>query len=511
MSSTACNYISGPAAMSARGGELEMSHITSSRFQLEACLQRSRTGLVVLAFDTEERCKVALKIASPAQYAADGSSERLMNEMEIAESLPDHPNLTRVRGLYPGWLPDGRTVQMLAIDYADGGSLRDWFSTPIASRSLRLQEGVDYFRDACVGVSAIHEAGVIHLDLKPENILLLNGEARISDFEAALKVDQNGGAFSRAGRLSDAGTAPYMSPELFTARVSADVDPRSDIYSLGVILYEIVSPGCRLPFVGSYRHVQRLHESADPPDIPVPAPLKNVLARCLAKHPAERWQSVDQLLDALDQCLGQSLELCAARPEEVTVVEQALADSLATGAYTEAIVHCEAILGLDPGHRYAERTLRELKSRSASAESLYTAAEQGMESAELGQTLLLIKEADDAFPGHPSGVAVIARVRQRVAAYKQHIEAGVNAAVSGDLHMALRFAANALDANPKSITATTMVQHVERRIELVEHLRANLTKAVQDRQFDRALAVAKRLDAMGAPAMELDPISTGRE
>src|SRR5688572_28821021 len=193
----------------------------------------------------------------------------------------DHPNLVSIedRGEVDG-------IPFLVMAYAGSETLRE--KLPAKSEAER-DEAVRWFLQACRGVAALHERSLVHFDLKPANVFLKGGVARVGDYGLS-KLVTAGNSLSM-GR----GTPYYMAPELLQRRG----DARSDVYSLGVVLYEILVGD--VPFRGdSEWEVLRKHEREQPALPPSLSPReREVLARCLQKDPAARYQSVHDLLAAM--------------------------------------------------------------------------------------------------------------------------------------------------------------------------------------------------------------------
>jgi hypothetical protein len=193
----------------------------------------------------------------------------------------DHPNLVSIedKGEVDG-------IPYLVMAYAGAETLQDRLPGKPADRAENLR----YLLQACRGVAALHERSLVHFDLKPANVFLKGSVARVGDYGLSKLVTQSRGSLSM-GR----GTPYYMAPELLQRRG----DPRSDIYSLGVMLYEVLTG--ELPFKGdSEWEVLRQHETGKA-QFPahIGARERQVIERCLEKDPAHRFQSVHDLMLAL--------------------------------------------------------------------------------------------------------------------------------------------------------------------------------------------------------------------
>ncbi len=246
-------------------------------------------GVVYRAEDTRLGRTVALKFL-PAALARDpAAKERLLVEARAAATL-DHPNVCTVYEVAE--TADGRPY--IALACYDGETL----AQRLERGPVPAEEAVRIARGVAAGVAAAHARGIVHRDLKPSNVFLCeDGTPKVLDFGVA-KVP--GVALTKTGHT--AGTVVYGAPE----QASGDADARSDVWAVGVVLYEMLT-GAR-PFAASYEAAVLyavLHEDPPPPSTlaDVPPALDAVVARCLAKDPADRYADAAALGDALDAVL----------------------------------------------------------------------------------------------------------------------------------------------------------------------------------------------------------------
>jgi tetratricopeptide (TPR) repeat protein len=245
-------------------------------------------GVVYKAFDTILQRTVALKFL-PEQLASDDATRRhLLVEAQAASRL-DHPNICPIHTVEE--TPDGRLFICMA--WCDGESL----NRRIEAGPLELDEALHIVVQVGEGLEAAHEHGIIHRDIKPSNIMLsAKGLPRITDFGLA-RIGQA----TRSTRSRTAGTIQYMSPE----QVRGDgVDYRADVWSLGVVLYELVTG--RRPFEGEYdasAMYSILNEAFTPPSRlreSLPPEIDRVIARALEKDVSKRYASVREMLNDLE-------------------------------------------------------------------------------------------------------------------------------------------------------------------------------------------------------------------
>ncbi|HKD83601.1 MAG TPA: protein kinase [Terriglobales bacterium] len=256
-------------------------------------------GEVYRARDTRLQRTVAIKILPQALSSDQDRLERFQQEARILSAL-NHPNLMAI---YDVGAQDG--IHFLVSEFLDGQSLRDVISNgPLPQRKV-----TDYGLQIAKGLAAAHEKGIIHRDLKPENVFVLrDGRVKILDFGlakqalAAAMADnatQTSPLQTAAGTVL--GTAAYMSPEQVRGEI---VDHRSDIFSLGVILYEMIA-GQRAFKGDSAVEVMNAVLKQEPPELVesglhVSVGLQKIVHRCLEKKPEARFQSASDLAFALD-------------------------------------------------------------------------------------------------------------------------------------------------------------------------------------------------------------------
>ena len=262
----------------------------AGRYTLERELGRGGMATVWLAAEHHPRRHVALKVLRPEIAQALGP-ERFLREVDLAAKLT-HPHILPIHSAGEA---DG--LLYYTMPYVEGESLRDRLNR---DKQLPLDDALQIAREVADALSYAHSHAVMHRDIKPENILLESGHAVVADFGIARAITAAGGE-----RLTDTGiavgTPAYMSPEQGAG--SGELDGRSDLYSLGCVLYEMLAG--RPPFVGpTAESVVHQHLAAEPPSITgirpaVPAHVAATLQRALAKNPADRFNPVALFAEAL--------------------------------------------------------------------------------------------------------------------------------------------------------------------------------------------------------------------
>jgi len=262
----------------------------AGRYAIERELGRGGMATVFLAQDEKHHRPVAIKVLSP-ELAAVLGGERFLREIEIAARL-HHPHILP---LYDSGEADG--LLYYVMPYADGESLRDRLER---EKQLPLDDALQIAREVADALSYAHSHDVVHRDIKPENILLESGHAVVADFGIARAITAAGGE-TLTGTGMAIGTPAYMSPE--QAAGSTDLDGRSDLYSLGCVLYEMLAG--QPPFTGpTVESVVHQHLTMDPHPITslrpaVPAEVAAALQRALAKTPADRFNPVALFAESL--------------------------------------------------------------------------------------------------------------------------------------------------------------------------------------------------------------------
>ncbi len=257
---------------------------TLSHYRILEKLGEGGMGVVYLAEDTKLGRRIALKLL-PADWTRDSRARtRFLHEAQTAAAL-NHPNICTIHEVDEA---DGQVF--LAMEHIEGESLRD----RIASGPMKIADVIATSLDVGQGLAAAHARGIVHRDIKPGNVMLTSdGRAKVLDFGLALAPERT--RLTMKGRTT--GTVSYMSPE--QSRGEA-VDHRTDIWSLGVMLYEMLT-GQR-PFAGEHEQAVIRSIVNDEPEPPtglrtgIPLELERVVTKAMAKSPEERYQHIDDLL-----------------------------------------------------------------------------------------------------------------------------------------------------------------------------------------------------------------------
>jgi Tol biopolymer transport system component/tRNA A-37 threonylcarbamoyl transferase component Bud32 len=260
------------------------------RYVIESELGEGGMATVYLAHDTKHNRKVALKVMKP-ELAAMIGAERFLKEIEVTANL-QHPHILPLHdsGEAQGFL-------YYVMPFVEGETLRAKLDR---EKQFAIDDAVELTRAISAALDYAHRQGVIHRDIKPENILLVEGQPQVADFGIALAVSQAGGTRLTETGLS-IGTPQYMSPE--QAMGDRELDARSDVYSVGAMLYEMLTGDP--PYMGSTaqaivakvitEHAPSVSAARDT----VPAHIAASVDKALAKLPADRFTTAAQFAEAL--------------------------------------------------------------------------------------------------------------------------------------------------------------------------------------------------------------------
>ena len=257
---------------------------TISHYKIVEKLGEGGMGVVYKAEDLKLERFVALKFLAPHLVQDEESRRRFQREAKAAAAL-DHPNICTIYEIDEA---EGRVF--LAMAYLDGSTVRQ----KVKQRPLKLDEALDIAIQAGEGLRAAHEKGIVHRDIKSANLMVnARGQVKIMDFGLAQLAEQS--KLTKTATIL--GTPAYMSPEQ-AQRLPAD--RRTDIWSLGVVIYEMVTG--RTPFEGERQQAVLYAIASEQPEpitalrVGIPTELDRIVGKALAKKPDERYQHIDEML-----------------------------------------------------------------------------------------------------------------------------------------------------------------------------------------------------------------------
>lgn len=268
-----------------------LQSVLGDRYEIVREAGSGGMATVYLARDHQHSRDVAVKVFR-SELSASIGPDRFLQEIRIAAGL-HHPHILQ---LYDSGAGGG--LLYFTMPFVEGESLADRLSR---EAELPIRDVVRILKDVADGLSYAHERGLVHRDIKPGNVLLHGRHALITDFGVAKAVDASADVTRMTSPGMTIGTPAYMAPE----QIGGDgrVDHRADIYALGCVAYAMLTG--KPPFGGKLLQVLGQQVSTEPVPVEhlrsaVPTDLAHVVARCLEKKPADRWQSCAEVLDVLE-------------------------------------------------------------------------------------------------------------------------------------------------------------------------------------------------------------------
>jgi serine/threonine-protein kinase len=269
---------------------LELDDVLAGRYRIIRRVGKGAFGIVLLVEDMVVREEIILKFLHPQLGVSEQMTKRFIHELRYARRIT-HENVIRIYD----FLIIGK-VYAISMEYFPSHPLSAYIKRGIHTKPKRCLKIV---QDICSGMSVAHQVQVVHRDLKPPNILLNNkGVLKIVDFGLAAAVNRDDSRLTKTGFM--VGTPTYMSPEQIRGE---DIDTRTDIYSLGVIMYELFSG--KPPYTGKdpvsiiYQHVQGKVVPPRNTNPEITPELETIILKAMAVAPQKRFQSMDALREAL--------------------------------------------------------------------------------------------------------------------------------------------------------------------------------------------------------------------
>ena len=289
--SRAASQLRSTSSRSSRAGIFEPGEELGPRFVIEDLLGEGGMGRVYKAYDRELDRFVALKVLQPDLASDPQIIQRFKHELLLASRI-SHKNILRIHDLSEA---DG--VKFITMAFVDGQDLHDILKK---ERPLPLDRSLKFARQLCEALDAAHAEGVVHRDFKPHNVLVGGGDqVFVSDFGLATSFETAKMGMTRTGAF--VGTPRYMSPEQVEG---GKIDHRSDLYSLGLVIYEMVTGD--VPFAGESTWQVMYQRVKDKPKDPkvikpdLPDWVARIVMHCLERDPALRYQSAREILTDID-------------------------------------------------------------------------------------------------------------------------------------------------------------------------------------------------------------------
>jgi serine/threonine-protein kinase len=278
---------------------LEVDTILAHRYRVIRQIGKGAFGIVVLVEDMVVHEDIILKFLNPYLAANESVIKRFIHELRYARKIT-HENVIRIYD----FLTLGKFCA-ISMEYFPSHTLAVEMKSMGTARQPRQFE---ILRDICKGMSVAHQANIVHRDLKPQNILINDhGLVKIVDFGLAAAISHPDSRLTGSGTLM--GTPTYMAPEQIRG---TEVDPRTDIYSLGVIMYEMFTG--KPPYVGAdplsvlYQHIEGKALRPRERNPAIPEAVEAMIRRAMAVQPEQRYQTVDALRAHLESLSAEELD-----------------------------------------------------------------------------------------------------------------------------------------------------------------------------------------------------------
>ena len=405
-----------------------IGRILGNRYEIISELGSGGMAWVYLAQDLREDTEVAVKVLYPQLSQDVGFVQRFTQEAKLAMSLSQSSAESHVARILD--YGSDRDTHYLVMEYVRGHDLR----TKIRERGpLPWREALDIARQVALALAHAHRHGIVHRDIKPENIMILpDGAVRVLDFGVARA--RSSPNLTRSGFV---GSPSYAAPE---QALGGSVDIRADLYSLGVVLYEMLSG--ELPFQSDTPWVVLKHHIATPPPLlqdvrpDLPGSVSHLVNKALSKRPEDRFQTPESMVQAIEAILSGLQLPDESPPANADALAPILAgfyqratQAMADEDWQEAVDLLSQILKMDPRYRDVTDRLAEA-GRQARLAALYSAARQAFSEGHWGEALGQLDEILQMAPDYRDADDLLTKAQQKYELdklYKQgvkHMDAG---------------------------------------------------------------------------------------
>ncbi len=467
------------------------------KYEIQGELGRGAMGIVYRAEDPRLGRPVALKTTNAEVAGNPNLLKRFYREAQAAAKLA-HPNIVTIYEI-----DEANGVPFIAMEFLEGESLQKI----IADRAnIPILKKVHIVIDTCKGLDYAHQRGIVHRDVKPGNIVVLNdGQVKIVDFGIA-RVGVS--SMTRTGVVL--GTVMYMSPEQVQGQT---VDARSDVFSLGVVLYELLTyqapfPGDDVPSI-LYKIINEPPEALTKYIPQCPTLLEQIVQRALAKDREERYQSAEDMGFDL-QRIADSL-----KRETIDVFLQQGERSLHQGDFTIAKESLQKVLEIDSSHQLAKSLLAQVRERIQSRQRAQKVehnlgqAKEALQAEQYEDALSLFEEVLRLDPGNEEAKQckqLAVERRDRSEKIRRHLERSEKLSAEADFQRAKAELEAVLTIEPGNAAALGMMDWVVKELTEQERLRQvrqyleGARAHLAGKNFGKALETLER-------ARELDPIN----
>jgi serine/threonine protein kinase len=435
-------FLSGPPTHGSTIMTLPQDSVLGDRFKIKQPLGTGRLGAVYLAEDLLAIRDVALKIVDIGPSSERIAALQLLREMMVQNQLSDFTHVIRIFDFhFVQW--GGTGLLVLPMEYGEGGSFRKWLIEHMDDLKARRSIGLEFFKQACYGVDSAHRQNIIHLDLKPENFIFLDEVLKVSDFGTANFVRRLRELNKHLPEIAieELGTLFYRSPEHLIVSSLQELDERADIYSLGIVLLELLHPTCRPPFdkFGNLQLTEALRAIAD-----FGEKFTEIIARCLSKDPSGRYRNTAELIEALEE--GSDTQNASFMKNKESNgnssmnVDRDLNEALvcfSNKAFDQASRFIDQVIKAQPDNIRANSLREEINLRFDQAGQLYENIAGNLDGGDLRELSTMLQEAMSIYPNHPSGHPVQAKLAERCRQYRKAMEEALEAMRESDWESAL--------------------------------------------------------------------------
>jgi eukaryotic-like serine/threonine-protein kinase len=467
------------------------------KYEIRGELGSGAMGVVYRAEDPRLGRLVALKTTNSEVASNPNLLKRFYREAQAAAKLT-HPNIVTIYEI-----DEANGLPYIAMEFLEGENLAKIISE---RREVPILKKIQIVIDTCKGLDYAHQHGVVHREVKPANIVVLTtGQIKIVDFGIA-RVGVS--SMTRTGDVL--GTVMYMSPEQVQGQT---VDARSDVFSLGVVLYELLT--YQVPFTGDDVPSILFKILKDPPESIThyfpncPPALEQIVQRALAKDREERYQSAEDMAFEL-QRIAESLK----RNTMDVYLEQGK-HSLQAGDFTVAKESLQKVLEIDSNHQVAQNLLAEVRERMQTRlrvqklESNILQAKEALQAEQYEDAIAMFEEVLRLDPHHEEALKcknLAVERRDRAQKIRRHLERAEQLAAAANFQQAKTELESVLSLDPRNSTARMMIESVSKEFAEQERLR-------QVRQFLEGARgqlaeknIGKALELLNR-ARELDPLN----
>ncbi len=468
------------------------------KYRIVRQLGKGGMGVVYEAIDADLGRTVALKMllngpqTDPKEIAIE--EERFVREARLSASLPKHPGIV---GVFESGILEGR--RYIAMEYIEGMILSEWIAKN--TTSLRIQ--VTILRDTAIAVDHANKHGVVHRDLKPANVLIdTKGHPHVTDFGLAKQVNVDA-SLTLTGGGKVMGTPSYISPEQASGR--KDVDKRTDVWAMGIMLYEILTG--RPPFRGETPIDIMMKAAQNPvpppstvvregPHRPFDKVIESICLKALAKDPAHRYASAKAFADDLTRWIKGETVVVRTRPETSVRRPQAPIAWIVGIAAVAAVILVTFAIPRSPS---AEQRAQEKKDR---AMGWVTQAQRLMGQGKLAEALAAFDEAADLDPENRAAASGKKEAERRIAESLKPPERTAVAPAPPAAKDLIQKAADFSRANPKDIEGQIRVWKEARTA-------AEGTPFAEEAAREFQVALGRRRESVARELSEIDRFVSG--